>query len=467
MKQPDWLERVLSIRENTPYQGVLAIAGDHQQDIKGEALFHIENGELKFRFFIDDEEPRDAGPKACAASSDTNMPLELRIPSRDFTYPAVITMNPAGGVINRRRWIEGCIATNCYGIPNKTSEVARIWFRGIPTGWHGPEHWTHYQGITHERIRFEDSGEAVLPDSGSLSVAALSGFTLRAGSWTTTIREIPIEDRPEVDITYICDITNDDGGMTSELAKEFIDENLFPFLSFVFGMNIRYDQIMGGGGWAIVPRRQTTETKTLNQNWFLRSRGDVELSGLFYAYCNLPPDVKTHWQRVIDQYAMSEEIMGTLRATAIAASVSFASLEGLTRSFISTYSQKREWLNKDLSLKRGKGIIKAIEMVAKEELGAHEEVFRQASSEIYQVRNHTMHLDLVADDNAENAYHRWNSSQALIEILMLAKIGLTEIPNRTALGTYNIMGQDMFEDIRKEELDFRQTEVQPEAGNPE
>jgi hypothetical protein len=159
--------------------------------------------------------------------------------------------------------------------------------------------------------------------------------------------------------------------------------------------------------------------------------------------------------------------MGTLGEAAIAASVSFASLEGLTRSFIGTYAQKSQWLNENLSLKRGKGIIKAIEMVANKELGSHEKVFKQASSEIYAVRNQTMHLDLEADDNIHNAYHRWNSSQALIEILLLVKMGLTEIPNRTFHGTFKVLGQDMYEDVRKEELDFGGTEAHHEAGQPE
>ena len=445
MKQPDWLKKVLSISENTPYQGVLAIAGEDERDVKGEALFNVENGELTFRFFLDDEEPRKAGPQAYAASNHTTTRLELRIPSLDFAYPAVVTEFPTGGVTSQGRGIRGCIATNFYGTSNTTSQVVSILLRGIPTGWFGTDNWTHYQGITHERIHFEDNGGAVLPDSRSLSVATLSGFTLRAGSWITTVREIPIKDRPEVEITYICTITKDDGGITNESAEEFIYDNLFPFLSFVFGRKIRYDQIMGRG-WAIVPRQQTTETKTLNQNWFLKPRGDVDLSSPFQAYCNLPPDIKSHWQRVIDQYAASEEIMGTLGEAAIAASVSFASLEGLTRSFIGTYAQKSQWLNENLSLKRGKGIIKAIEMVANKELGSHEKVFKQASSEIYAVRNQTMHLDLEADDNIHNAYHRWNSSQALIEILMLVKMGLTEIPNRTfprnirGLGTRYVQG---------------------------
>ena len=421
---------------------------------------------MAFLFFIDDEEPLEAGPEAFAASSSPTTPLELRIPNRDFAYPVRINMLPAGVSTNKRRKMGGHITTSTYGASSTTSDVVNIWLRGIPTGWPGSESWTHYEVISCEPIRHEENGEAILPAGSSWGFTALGGFTLRAGSWTTTLREIPIKDRTDVEVGHICTITKEGGAMTSESIKTFVDENLFPYLSFVFGRNIRYDQI-NGGAWAIVPRGPKDRTKTVNGNWFLGSRHDVDLSSPFQTYCNLAHEVKAHWQRVIDHYATSEEIMGTLGETAIAASVSFAALEGLTRSFISTYAERDEWLNKDLTLKRGKRIIDAIEIVAKEELGAHEKVFKQASQDIYNVRNQTMHLDLKADEDARNAYHRWNSSQALIEILMLTKIGLAEIPNRTAPGTFKVMGQDMYKDIRKEELDLRPTESQTEPGKPE
>ena len=139
----------------------------------------------------------------------------------------------------------------------------------------------------------------------------------------------------------------------------------------------------------------------------------------------------------------------------IAASVSFAALEGLTRSIISTYADKDQWLDNHLRLNRDKGgIVKAVEMVAAREFGRHSNTFRKASKEVYRVRNATMHMDLISDEDRRNAYHRWNSSQALIEILLLGKMGLQHIPNRTAHGKFEVMGKDMYEGMRKEELDF-------------
>ena len=65
-----------------------------------------------------------------------------------------------------------------------------------------------------------------------------------------------------------------------------------------------------------------------------------------------------------------------------------------------------------------------------------------------------MHVDLKSDEDWQNAFHRWNSSQALIEILLLGKMGLTQIPNRTSHGKFEVMGKDMYEEVRQEELDF-------------
>ena len=199
-------------------------------------------------------------------------------------------------------------------------------------------------------------------------------------------------------------------------------------------------------------RRAFNPHETLRQNWFLVAHDVDELPLLFKSFYKLPSEIKKHWQKVIYQYAASEEIMGTLGEHAIAASVSFASLEGLIRSIISTYQDKDQWLKKDLSLKRGKGILQAIEMVAKQEFGIHSDTFKKASDEIRKVRNSTMHLDLKVPEDSESAYHRWNSSQALIEILLLSKMGLETIPNRTAHGKFTVMGMDMYEEVRKEEL---------------
>ena len=296
----------------------------------------------------------------------------------------------------------------------------------------------------------------------------LGGFTLREGSWTTTLREIPIKDRTDVEAGHICTITKEGGAMTSESVRTFVDENLFPYLSFVFGRKIRYDQIMGGA-WAIVPRQRKNIPRTLNSNWFLGSRHDVDLSSPFQAYCNLAHEAKTHWQRVIDHYAMSEEIMGTLGETANSRIGQLCRTGGVN-TFVHQHLRLSEPMAEEgPEPETWKGNYQRNRNGRQGRTWCpRKRCFKQASQDIYNVRNQTMHLDLKADEDAKNAYHRWNSSQALIEILMLAKIG----PDRkyrieTAYGKFEVMGQDMYKDIRKEALDLRQTESEPEAGKPE
>ena len=210
--------------------------------------------------------------------------------------------------------------------------------------------------------------------------------------------------------------------------------------------------------WVRTAPQNETPPRTEQGNWFLRTWYDrTDLSPLFQRFYDLGPEVKKHWRKVIHHYVTSEEIMSTLRENALAASVSFSALEGLTRSIINTYPCKNDWLNDDLSLKRGKGIIAAIEMAARLEFGPHSRIFREASEQIYQIRNATFHTDLAAEEDPLNAYYRWNASQTLVEIFLLHKMGLDKIPNRTDLGTFNVNGKDMYQDMLKEWLDFSLT----------
>ena len=455
MPQSQWLDRILSVSEDTPYHSNLATPTGEELSIEGDTVFRLENGRLTFQFFFDSEEPYTAGYKALAASQSTNPPLILRIPSRDFAYPARILSTPTHAATNERTKMRGFIDSTSFGSATEALDSVNIRLRGVPAGWHGNGNWTHYQGVSSEPLRYEESGEVILPSRQTMGVTRLSGFTLKTtDGWTIELREIPISERTDPEVGHSCLIRKDLDMLTGELVSKFLEEDLLPFLSFVFGQNIRCDQITADR-WVQINSRSPVSLKTMQGNWFLRSRGSINLSPLFQHFCRLTHDDKNHWKKIIDKYAASEETMGTLGEAEIAASVSFAALEGLTRSIISTYSDKHQWLDNRLRLRKGKGgIVKAVEMVAEREFGRQSKTFRKASEEVYKVRNATMHMDLMADEDRRNAYHRWNSSQALIEILLLGKMGLQHIPNRTAHGKFEVMGIDMYEGMRKEELHF-------------
>lgn len=221
--------------------------------------------------------------------------------------------------------------------------------------------------------------------------------------------------------------------------------------------------------WVEIFGKREVSSRTLKNNWFLKyaiHSYPFDIEQQFQNFCRLPSDTKKQWQKVIRHYFVREEIVGTLHDCTAAASVSFSALEGLTRSIINTYPDRDQWLKKDLSLKQkqGRGILNAIEMVAEREFGKHSEVFKMASQRIREVRNSTVHLDLTSNDDRRNTFYRWNDSQALIEILLLKKLGMEKIPNRTILPTFRVNGQDMFADGRKEELRFDQGE--PEEEHP-
>ena len=57
MRQFSWTDRVLAISEDRPYHSELTVTGEQDLSMKGESIFHLENGGLKFWFYINDEEP--------------------------------------------------------------------------------------------------------------------------------------------------------------------------------------------------------------------------------------------------------------------------------------------------------------------------------------------------------------------------------------------------------------------------
>ena len=179
-----------------------------------------------------------------------------------------------------------------------------------------------------------------------------------------------------------------------------------------------------------------------------------DVPSLFDAFCSLPDDHKRHFHKVIRKYITSETLGRMSRAEMFeeAASISFAGLEGLTRSIISTYPCRDQWLENNLMLRRGKGIRDAAEMVLKKELGGLVDQDTLVSA-LASVRNATTHTDLEADvDDYTEILFRWEQCQFLIEALVLARLGLSEIPNRTTRGKFLIRGKDMFSSVRQYEV---------------
>ena len=114
------------------------------------------------------------------------------------------------------------------------------------------------------------------------------------------------------------------------------------------------------------------------RNWYLPRSHRIDIGPIFRRFCELPERIRIQWRQVIQAYIASEEIAHVLGRYQVAEAVSLSSLEGLTKSVISTYDQetREQWLTQNLELKHPKdadgkrqGLKDAIEVVAKRELG--------------------------------------------------------------------------------------------------
>ena len=91
-------------------------------------------------------------------------------------------------------------------------------------------------------------------------------------------------------------------------------------------------------------------------------------------------------------------------------------------------------------------------MVLNKELGGLIDQDTMVSA-LASVRNATAHTDLESDvDDYTEIHFRWEQCQFLIEALVLARLGLNEIPNRTARGKFDIRDNDMFSSVRQYEV---------------
>ena len=129
----------------------------------------------------------------------------------------------------------------------------------------------------------------------------------------------------------------------------------------------------------------------------------------------LPDGLKRHFHKVIRKYVTSETLghigQGPNCWRKPRPSALQLRLEGLTRSIISTYPCRDKWLEKNLMLRRDKGIRDAVEMVLKKELGGliDQDTWWKVWCLRWRVsRNATAHTDLEAEaDDYTEILFRW------------------------------------------------------------
>ena len=462
-----WLHQTMGIIEGHPYQSALVPAGDEQRQTPGIAIFRVGNGTVHFEFYADQPVGhRGYFRRALAKAAQGTQRLDIAVPSAELKH-AVFPITPSTDTTP----IEGMLAESArvrataFGAANQPMDRVVAEFLDLPSDW-GDWKLTYQYRTSKDPLEFSEDENHILIPTHTLGWRSLSGCTINAGGWMVEIQEIPAERRENERVTHWCAITRSDGEMTGTCVLKFFNEELWPFLRFMFARQVQATHLTGTGWtklWAVRPKAMRTRAR----NWLSIASINLQsgtLQALFQEFHNQTSETKKHWRKVIDKYATGEEIFATSGDSENAGAVSFAGLEGLTRSIINGYDDRNQWLNCNLELQPkspkeggGKaGIVDAIEMVLRRELGTSNRELTKSLKQLANLRNSTVHTDLQSDPDRTNAYHRWNASQALIEMLLLAKMGLKKIPNRTDPGTLTIMGRDMYRDVRGETILPRQ-----------
>ena len=458
METNQWLTKITGIQEGIPYHANITSGEELPYDaslkdiashrMDGLAMFKMKNGRLHFDF-VGDENTHELAQPIIAKSPK---PI-ISIPVIEFTHSFEWR-----SLRGDHKGIEGTVSVKNFGDESIQLDGVHIELEDLPNGWSGANNYCFYEGSAELGNLKVEGGNTYISNSRPGS-RLMKGVKMEADGWQVDLWEVPPSTHNYGKTPYQCNLKKTTDTMTGADAERFIEENLFPFLTFVFGQRIRFRAIVGLKDgvqrWAVPGRGTHPPASTYQHNWFTMQRANpTDLQPLFRTFCEADPDIKNHWRKVITQYADSEEIIGTLGRPTIAASLSFAGIEGLTRSIISTLPSKDEWLDEKLSLRRGKGVIAAIEVAAQEFFGESSIIFKEASRNVSSIRNATFHTDLTMTESQVDAYYRWQASQCLIESLLLVQLGLNSIPNRTAHPTFNILGQDMFADVRAEEIRF-------------
>lgn len=458
------LRHVLHITEGTPYTGAI-IDEVSKEEIPGEVIFHTNNNNLHFDFYLHKTLVGFADLDAVKMVSESwqDVPKILSIPSRVFKHPVYLRSMPHSGMLvsgspNDRQVIRGRISVKDLGSPIESLNSAFIRVCHLPSNWFVEDLYYVYRTVK--------DIETVTPKN--LYWQKLSALTLNADGWRIYLDENYDLDSFDDSGTHTISIVRDDGSMFTGLGLyELLEDYLYPFLSFVFGQHIQFTIGMGLNRqkfprerWGILFGHSLDAARNPSNNWFLRVSGDVELNQLYRSYCEIPDERRKQLARIINFYATSEEIISTLGQIEAAYSISFSALEGLTKLIISSYSDSDEWLNNNLRLKRKRGktgnlegIADAVEFVVRRELGST----RLESSildSLKNIRNDTVHMNLNADELDSDIYYRWNSVQTLIEMILLAHLGMKRIPNRTIPGKFDVLGKDVLAKLRSESLEL-------------
>ena len=132
--------------------------------------------------------------------------------------------------------------------------------------------------------------------------------------------------------------------------------------------------------------------------------------------------------------------------------MSYAALDSLARIIAATYPDHRNWLKKNLEVKRGKHLNHIIDLVAERELN-EVEGFKRAARAVAKTRNNMFHADPTKESpDWRESWHQWINTQTMVEILLLKRLGMQEIPVRASVPTIRMNGIDLLAEERQSSI---------------
>ena len=448
------LVRTMNIDTETPYLAELSGTDDDgmYHTNSGAVVFSLDTGRLEYTFTPSPDDAWFPGGHKLLQAPD----LRLAVPSMEFDEPVHTVLWP-----NMDDPTKGVVSLKCFGDASADLAFIRIKFKNLPDGWNTDDDAFRITTFLDHWPVLDETGNISLSRYGWERTPAikLEWRSGRGETWTVNLRRIPLEQRNS-DHNFQCQITVDGARLTGGIAQEFLNENLGPFLQFTFAgradnyVAVGYDTL-NTPTWGVQIRDTTVDIpeNSPSRNWFLLPRsGAIALSPQFQAFCDLDTQTKKRYQRVIEAYTYSEQVYALGGSLAAAASLSYAALDSLARIIAATYPDHRDWLTKNLEVKRGKYLNQIIDLVAERELN-EVEGFKRAARAVTKTQHNMFHADPTKESpDWRESWHQWVNTQTMVEILLLKRLGMQEIPVRASVPTVRINGIDMLAEERQSSI---------------
>ena len=242
MERNQWLTNFTGIQEGIPYHANITSADELPEDphigeieshsMAGIAIFKMKNGSLYFDF-VGDENSHELAPLIIAKSPNPN----ISVPAIEFTQRFAWR-----SLKGDHKDIEGIISLNSFGDDSTPLDRAYIELEGLPYAWSGNNNYCFYEGSAElGNLKVED-GHTFISDSHP-GCRLMKGVKMEAIGWQVDLWEVSPSSHNHEKTPYQCNLRNTAQTLTGADVERFIDENLFPFLSFAFGQRIRFRKI--------------------------------------------------------------------------------------------------------------------------------------------------------------------------------------------------------------------------------